>query len=382
MRIVIMGSQARSMANFWPTLIKMLTDNGHEVVCFVPATNDDADKKAIELLNSWRATVHAIPMDRRGLNPLKDLRALYLLWRKFREVKPDAFFGYAIKPVIYGTIAAWLACVPARFAMITGLGYTFEADSRLKKFLTATVSCLYKLALMHSKTVFFQNRDDLAHFQKLKIISKNPQPDSVAMLRGTGVDIEHFSLAPPKLAPVTFLLIGRLVEAKGIREFAEAAAHLVQKYPGQTKFRILGPPENGPGSVSLETVNSWQHWGFLEYLGATDDVRPYIIDASVMVLPSYREGLPTSIMEGMSMGRPAVVADAPGSRELVVEGINGFMVPVRNIEALGNAMEKFIKQPELIETLGQTGRKMAEEDFNAREVASKLLQLMGFTKKI
>lgn len=381
MRIVIMGSQARSMSNFWPTLIKMLADNGHEVRCFVPATNDDSDKRAIERLNSWGATIYSIPMDRRGLNPIKDLRSLYLLWREFRKVKPDVFFGYAIKPVIYGTLAAWLASVPARFAMITGLGYTFEADSLGKRLLTVMASCLYKFALMHSKTIFFQNRDDLAHFQKLRIISKAPKPNDIEMLRGTGVDIEHFELAPPKLTPVTFLLVGRLVEAKGVREFANAASRLMQTYSGQAKFQILGPSEKGPGSVSLDEVNSWQQQGFLEYLGATDDVRPYIKAASVMVLPSYREGLPTSIMEGMSMGRPAVVADAPGSRELVVDGINGFMVPVKDPEALGDAMEKFIKQPELIEALGQTSRKMAEDDFNAREVASKLMHYMGFTKK-
>ena len=381
MRVVIMGSQARSMANFWPTLIKMMADAGHQVVCFVPATKEDADQRAIERMQAWGASVTPVPMDRRGLNPLKDLRSLYLIWKELRRIKPDIFFGYAIKPVIYGTIAAWLAYVPARFAMITGLGYTFEADSLPKRVLTVAASCLYKFALKHCKTVFFQNRDDVAHFQGLRIISKKPKPGQIEMLRGTGVDIEHFALAAPKLSPVTFLLVGRLVEAKGVREFAGAAGQLSRDYSGRAKFQILGPAENGPGSVPLDEVKSWEQSGFLEYLGATDDVRPFITDASVMVLPSYREGLPTSIMEGMSMGRPAVVADVPGSRELVVDGVNGFMVPVKDTAALAAGMEKFIKQPGLIESFGQTSRKMAEEEFNAREVAAKLMQSMGLRKK-
>lgn len=380
MRIVIMGSQARSMANFWPTLIKMIAEAGHEVVCFVPATKEDADHRAIERLKSWGAKVTPIPMNRRGLNPVMDLRSLYLLWKELRRIKPDVFFGYAIKPVIYGTLAAWLAYVPARFAMITGLGYTFEADSLPKRLLTMAASCLYKFALKHCKTVFFQNRDDLAHFQKLRIISKNPKPGQIEMLRGTGVDIEHFAFAPPKFSPVTFLYVGRLIEAKGVKELAGAAAQLSKEYSGQIKTQMLGPAESGPGSVPLEEVKSWEQSGFVEYLGATDDVRPFIREASVMVLPSYREGLPTSIMEGMSMGRPAVVADVPGSRELVVDGVNGFMVPVKNTGALAEAMKKFIHQPDLIANFGETSRKMAEKKFNAREVAAKLMQNMGLRK--
>ena len=377
MRIVIMGSQARSMANFWPTLIKKLVEAGHEVVCFVPDTSEEADRRAIIRLKSWGAMVRPVPMNRRGLNPVADLRSLYLLWQELRRIRPDVFFGYAIKPVIYGTIAAWLSSVPARFAMITGLGYTFEADSLPKRALTMAASCLYKFALKHCKTVFFQNRDDLAHFQNLGILPEKLEPGQIEMLRGTGVDIGHFEFFPPKLSPVTFLLVGRLVEAKGIREFAGAASQLGRDYPGQAVFQILGPAESGPGSIPLDEVKAWAQGGFLEYLGATDDVRPFIREASVMVLPSYREGLPTSVMEGMSMGRPAVVTDVPGCRELVVEGVNGFMVPAKNTPALAEAMEKFVKQPDLIASFGKTGRDMAEKDFDAREVAAKLMQSMG-----
>ena len=375
MRVVIMGSQARSMANFWPTLIKTLVAQGHEVYCFVPNTADHADQKAIELMRSWGALPCGVYLNRRGLNPFKDFISVLTLRAIFRSIKPQVLFAYAIKPVIYGTLAAKFSKVPLRFAMITGLGYTFEADSLPKKLLTKVVSALYWVALKCCYGVFFQNKDDLAHFKNLKILPKNPAPGFVQMIRGTGVDIERFAAQPPVMQEQIFLLVGRVIEAKGIREYAKAAKILKAKYP-LARFQILGPLEAGPGSIAQAEIDNWQTEGYVEYLGATDDVRPFITSASVMVLPSYREGLPTSIMEGMSMARPAVVSNVPGCRELVVEGENGFMVPWKNPTALAKAMEKFIQQPELIKKMGRTARIMAEKDYDARVVAQGLIQAM------
>lgn len=375
MKVVIMGSQARSMANFWPTLIKMLVEKGHEVYCFVPQTDEEADKKAIELMRSWGAFPCEVYLSRRGLNPFKDFISLLSLRMIFRCIKPQVLFSYAIKPVIYGTLAAKFGMVPLRFAMITGLGYTFEADSLPKKILTKVVSVLYWIALKCCHGVFFQNQDDLAHFKKLGILPKQTKPDYVQMIRGTGVDIERFAAEPPVVAEQIFLLVGRVIEAKGIREYAQAAKLLKTKYP-LARFQLLGPLETGPGSIAQAEIDTWKKEGYVEYLGATDDVRPFIAKASVMVLPSYREGLPTSIMEGMSMARPAVVTDVPGCRELLVEGENGFMVPWKDPEALAQGMEKFIKNPELIEKMGKNARLMAEKDYNARTVAQGLIQAM------
>lgn len=370
-----MGSQARSMANFWPTLIASLYAKGHSVFCFVPKTNDEADKKAIANLSALGAEVLEVPLERRGLNPFKDIYLLFHLWRAFGQIKPDVFFGYAIKPVIYGSLAAWLIRVPTRLAMITGLGYTFEADSLPKRLLTRVAAFLYKTALSRCQTVFFQNQDDLATFKQYGIISTSPRQGFVQMVRGTGVDIERFANSPPVLEPPLFLLVGRLIEAKGIREFAAAAQQLKYAYPA-ARFQILGPAESGVGSVPEAEVNDWQAQGFIEYLGAVQDVRPYIAKASVMVLPSYREGLPCSILEGMSMGRAAVVTDVPGCREVVVEGENGFLVQVKNAAALAAAMQKFIDDPTLIESMGRKSRTMAVQEFDARLVAEGLIAVM------
>jgi len=205
----------------------------------------------------------------------------------------------------------------------------------------------------------------------------------VLTARGTGVDTQRFALSPlPDYsaeghldgAPV-FLLVARLLEAKGLPEYAEAARLLKARYPA-ARFQVLGPPEKGLGSVSMEQVNAWQQQGCIEYLGETRDVRPYVAAAHVLVLPSWREGTPTSIMEGMSMGRPAVVTDAPGCREVVRNGVNGYLVPVRDPQALASAMEAFITSPEDIARMGQAGRELALSEFDAEKVAARILEDM------
>ena len=197
--------------------------------------------------------------------------------------------------------------------------------------------------------------------------------------RGTGVDIRRFALAPlPKLppsGPVIFLLVGRLLEAKGLPEYAEAARLLRARHPN-ARFQLLGPPEQGLGSVSLDRIRTWEHENGIEYLGETRDVRPYVAAAHVLVLPSWREGTPTSIMEGMSMGRAAVVTDVPGCREVVRDGVNGRMVPLRDPEALAGAMESFILAPQDIVRMGAAGRELAVREFDAEKVAARILRDM------
>lgn len=372
-RVVIMGSQARAMASFWQVLIKSLLTRGHEVLCLNPETKDPADQEAAHTLEGLGAKTLFFPMQRKGMNPLADLASLATLYRIFREHKPDVFFGYAIKPVIYGTLAAALARVPERFAMITGLGYAFEADSPRKEFLNKVATRLYRLALGRSHGVFFQNKDDLKVFKDSGILHVDTP---VHMTRGTGVDIEKFTFSPPPDAPPVFLLVGRLIEAKGLREYAAAARILKTRHP-EARFQILGPPDTSPAGVPLDEVRTWEMEGYIEYLGATSDVRPFVHDASVMVLPSWREGAPVSILEGLAMGRPAVVTDVPGCREVVVEGENGFLTPLRDAEALSVAMEKFVLDPKLTARIGKAGRAFVEDKFDARKVSLGLMLTMG-----
>ncbi len=379
MKIAILGNQARATSNFWSTLIRALSAAGHETLCLVPPPGQRAsDKEWNDALSEAGARVMFYPLDRKGLNPVRDMATLRALHGIFAHEKPDVLFAFTIKPVIYGVLASALAGFPKaakRLVMITGLGYMFESDTLVKRVLTRVAALLYRASFSRAATAFFQNKDDLEVFTRLSII---PSGMRVRMCPGTGVDLARFTpaLLPPVEKGLTFLLIGRLLEAKGLHEFYAAAKALKAKYPG-ARFQILGPPEKGLGSVPLETVQAWQAEGIVEYLGETRDVRPYLQNCHVFVLPSYREGAPTSVMEAMATARASVVTDVPGCRETVKEGENGFLVPVRDANALAAAMERFLLDPALALNMGGKGRAMAEARFDAEMIAKTIMTEMG-----
>ena len=196
------------------------------------------------------------------------------------------------------------------------------------------------------------------------------------MCKGTGVDLERFALAPHQEAPCHVLFVGRLLEAKGLRELAQAA-RIVKGHHPEVRFSLLGPREQGLGAITPEELAAWEAEGTFTYLGVTRDVRPFVADADVVVLPSWREGTPCSLMEAMSMGRAVVAADAPGSREVVRDGVNGFLVPVRSPEALAATLERFIADPALAPRMGQKGRALAESELDATLVAQGIIRDMG-----
>ncbi|MDR2573989.1 MAG: glycosyltransferase family 4 protein [Desulfovibrio sp.] len=369
MKIVALGNQAGAFANFWTTLLRRALEGGHEVVCAVPDGNASADAA----LRGLGARLVHYRLDRKGINPLRDLLTLRDLTRLLREEKPDLLFASTIKPVIYGCLAARLTGIPHVYAAVTGLGYAFEADTFFKKCVNLLGVRLYRAALREAEGIFFQNRDDAEVFRASGIIGPHTR---LLFSRGVGVDTRRFAVAALPPPPPVFLLIGRLLEAKGLREYAAAARLLKSRYP-EARFQVLGPPEQGLGSVSLETVRRWEAEGHIEYLGRTDDVRPYLAAAHVLVLPSWREGTPTAIMEGMSMGRPAVVTDAPGCREVVRDGVNGRLVPVRDAGALAEAMEDFILHSEMMAGMGAAGRDMAVRECDAEHVAAQMLREMN-----
>lgn len=372
-KALVLSNQSRSMLNFWRVLIKRLEAAGYSVVCCVPAGDDEAEKGLEEL----GARIVHYRLDRKGLNPLRDLASLFGLWRIFRAERPDLVFATTIKPVIYGCLAARMAGIADIYATITGLGYAFEADSPLKKAVNRLGCLMYRAALANAAGVFFQNRDDLETFRASGIL----RPDAnIFMARGTGVDLVRFLPAPfppfPPAGPLVFLLVGRLLEAKGLFEYAEAAAALKKKYP-DTRFQLLGPEERGLGGVPVAQVRAWQAAGVLEYLGESRDVRREISGCHVLVLPSWREGVPTVLMEGMAMGRPCVATDVPGCREVVREGETGFLCPRGDAAALGAAMERFVLRPALVPEMGARGRRLAEDEFDAQKVAAGILENMG-----
>jgi glycosyltransferase involved in cell wall biosynthesis len=366
--VAVLGSFAESLISFRGPLLRELIHLGHGVVACAPA----APAPVIASLAAIGVAYRDVPIRRTGLRPDQDLYALCALTALFRKLRPDVVLSYTIKPVTYGLLAARLAGVPRRFAMITGLGYTFIGAGLQAKLASVAARQLYRLSLRGADRIFFQNPDDLALFEGLRLF----RSEQAVMINGSGVDIDVFRPAPLPQGDVSFLLIARLLRDKGIREYVEAARQVRASYP-RTRFHLVGRLDEGnPAAISAQELRAWETEGIVRYLGRLDDVRPAVAAASVYVLPSYREGTPRTVLEAMAMGRPIVTTDAPGCRETVRPGVNGYLVPVRDADALARAMARFVEAPELISAMGRESRRIAQEKYDVHKVNQVILQAM------
>lgn len=374
--VLLVGSDPHSLINFRGALIKDIVALGHTV--HVAAPDISSDTKLQHDLVSLGSIPHDLPLQRAGINPLLDLVAMIGMWRLMRAIRPHTLICYTIKPVIWGTLAGWLAAVPQRYALITGLGYAFTGTATGKRRVIQKIACsLYKMALKRAARVFFQNPDDAALFRDLRLI---PTATPVEVVNGSGVDTAAFTPAVFPKGPISVLLIARLLGDKGIREYAAAAATVRTHYP-ETTFHLVGGTDSNPNSLSSAEVESWQNQGHLVWHGSQKDVRPFIAASHIYVLPSYREGTPRTVLEAMAMGRPIVTTDAPGCRETVIEGENGFLVPIRDSKALAAAITKFIDTPELIATMGKASHRLVTERYDVSKVNADIIEKTKLAKK-
>ncbi len=368
MNVVIISSQAISLTLFRGDLILTMIEAGCEVTALAP----DYDELAIEGLSAIGANFRTFRLNRAGINPLHDAQAIINIRSILNEIQPDLVFCYTVKPVIYGLLAARLAKVPNRYGMITGLGYAFGGNSLKQKLVGWVVRNLFKLSLAQSREVFFQNPDDRNLFTDLGIVSM----EKTVVVNGSGVNLDTFDEVPAPDQDISFLLIARLIWEKGIGIYADASRQLKTKYPN-VQFNLLGHYDKNPTAIQRSDVEQWVADGFINYLGKTDDVRPYLAKTSVFVLPTYyREGTPRSILEAMSTGRAIITTDAPGCRETVISGQNGYLIPIKDVDALVDAMEKFIIQSDMIKTMGTKSRQFAEEKFDVHKVNKQMLTTM------
>ncbi len=367
-RIAIIAGLSQSLVNFRGPLLDAMLQAGHEVHALAP----EADAKTLDWLNRRGVAFHQIPLSRAGLSPRGDLATLRAIRRILGDVRPDIMMAYTIKPVIYGLIAARMAGVPRRYAMITGLGYAFtEGAASLKRTLVGHAArMLYSIGIRQAQAVAFQNLDDLAVFQRMGIVARSQK---VGIVNGSGVDTAHFAEAPLPEKPVC-LMIARLVADKGVGEFVAAAARIKRTHP-EAAFVLVGPKDPNPASLPAGLVEDAIRDGVIDYRGEMADVRPAIAEASIYVLPSYREGTPRSVLEAMSMGRPVVTTDAPGCRETVTHGLNGLLVPVKAVDELEAALVRLIESPDLRSRMGRAGRSLAVSRYDADAVARSVLQL-------
>lgn len=371
-RFLLIGALAQSLINFRAPLLRGLVDAGCEVHAAAAAIENDP--AIADGLCHMGVTAHSVPIARAGLNPFADLKALIALVRLMRRIRPTVVLGYTIKPVVWGTLAAWITGVPHRYAMITGLGYAFTGEATRKRGLIQHVArALYRTALSRVHGAFFQNPDDLALFRQLGLISADMP---VTIVNGSGVDLAHYSAQPMPDGPLRFLMIARLLGDKGVREYAAAAA-MVRRQHADATFHLVGGLDPNPDAVDPAEIESWTEKGDIVWHGAQADVRPFLSDAHVFVLPSYREGTPRTVLEAMATGRPIITTDAPGCRETVTDGNNGFLVPPRDKEALAQAMLRFLAEPRLIVDMAARSQQIVREKYAAEKVTAGMLNAMA-----
>lgn len=377
MRFLLVASYLPSVLNFRGALLQALVQRGVEVHVAAPDTALFADDQ--RQLEQMGCLVHDIALQRTGLNPLADAQSLHALHRLMRKIRPRWVLAYTIKPVIYGSLAAAIAGVPHRFALITGLGYAFAGidSARSRSAFQRAIHGLYRVALGRTSKVFFQNRDDEALFRQMKLLPANVP---TVVVNGSGVDVRQYDVVPlPKAGgqPLCrFLLIARLLGAKGVREYVQAAQAMRARHP-QVRFDVVGWIDDNPDAIGQGELDAWVREGHVHYWGRLADVRPAIAACSVYVLPSYREGTPRTVLEAMAMGRAVITTDAPGCRETVVDGENGFLVPVKSVQALIEAMERFVQEPNLMVSMGQRARALAEQKYDVHAVNFVMLAEMG-----
>lgn len=360
MRICFVASHAPSLINFRGALIASLVREGHEVVCLSPNPTDET----IDALRAIGAQHERYPLARAGTNPKEDLATLQALTDTFRALKPDVVFTYTVKPVVWGTLAAALAGVPRRVAMVTGLGHAF-IDSEHRKTSTALiVRALYAFALRFAHSVIFHNADDKALFEREGLV---PNDGRAVVVNGSGVDLQRFQPTPLPETPIRFLLITRLLREKGVQEYVDAARIVRAKHPNVV-FELVGPADENPSGISEAQARAWHDEGAIEYTGPLKDVRPALARCHAHVLPSYREGLPRTNLEAMALGRPVLTTDVPGCRQCVEPGKNGLLVTVRDAQALADGCEWMIHNADKLPAMGDASRERALRLFDLTPV--------------
>lgn len=359
-RIVILSNEDKGLYTFRGMLIKSLLASGNEVTLCVPKGNSD------DLLRSLDAKIRYTEIDRRGTNPLKDLRLFRQYKSIIREEKPDFIITYTIKCNIYGGRAAYRAGVP--YAMnVAGLGSAFQKDNLLKKLVVG----LYKKPAEKAQCIFFENEEN----RKIFVEAIKCASDKTIVLPGAGVDLEEYPAAPmPPESPTTFLFMARIMKEKGFEELAEAFTLLKRDFGDDVRLNILGGMEEN----YADTVTRLEKENIVTYFGAQKDVKPYIAESHCCVLPSYHEGMSNTLLECAAMGRPLITTDIPGCREAVIDGQSGFLVPVRNAAALYEALKKFYQlSAEQKAEMGMAGRHRMEAVFDKRKVVEMTLKGVG-----
>lgn len=365
-KIIVVANTTWNIYNFRLHLLETLEAAGYQIVVVAPLD------EYIVYLDKLKQCSH-IPvkhLSRKGVNPFSDFRLFWELYRIYRREKPDIIIHYTIKPNIYGNLAAACLSIPS-ICVVTGLGYVFIHNG-LKKILA---DYLYQYSFNFARKVIFQNKDDY-HLFVSKYLS---HAQKSVIIKGSGVNTQFYHPMKSKSNEdkIVFTFIGRLLYDKGVVEYVEAAKIVNSKYPNVI-FRLLGELDNGnPAAVSEDLLSEWVENHYVKYFGATKDVRPFIAESDVIVLPSYREGMPRAILEALSMGKAVITTDTAGCRETVKEGENGFLVPSKNINALAESMIKScLLGKNLLKKMGKKSRQLALKEFDIVIINQQIMKII------
>ena len=363
MNIIIAANTSWYIYNFRSCLISALIEKGYRVTVLAP--RDDYVMR-LQVLGAKHLNLE---LDNTGTNPLRELATLTRLAALLRGNRPTLILTYTPKVNIYVSLTARLLSIPV-VADVSGLGSGFIAGG----FLKVIILGLYRLALGHPHKVFFENQDDREEFIQAKLVAL----EKTAVLPGAGVDLGRFTPVQGATKNIfVFLVAARLLWDKGVGEYVEAARQVKSRYP-KVEFRLLGFLDvQNPSAVSRAEVKHWESEGVITYLGATDDVRPYYAEADCVVLPSYREGMPRTLLEASSMAIPIITTDAVGCRDAVEDGMTGFLCKPKNAPDLAEKMEKMILlTPEQRTEMGMAGRAKMEAEFDERIVIDRYLEVI------
>lgn len=368
MKIAIVLNTSWNIYNFRLNFVNKLLAQGHEVHTIAP------HDEYTNILSNAGCIHHNVTMDSRGANPIKDSALIFELMWIYRRVKPDVILHYTIKPNVYGTIAASILRIPV-INNVCGLGTVFLKDN----FVSLIAIFLYRMSFRFANKVFFQNADDLKLFVEKNLIDK----ERADLVPGSGIDLGHFQPAPVLVNDTfTFLLISRLITDKGIIEYIEAIRKLKEEGIN-ARFQILGSiDEEHKRGIKRQVIEEWIQQGLIEYLGTTDDVRQYINQADCIVLPSYREGTPRTLLEAASSSKPIIATNVPGCNNVVTDGYNGLLCNLKDADDLADKMRKMASlTPETRSTFGRNGRVKMEAEFDESIVIKKYLAALSDYKK-
>ncbi|MBQ9414741.1 MAG: glycosyltransferase family 4 protein [Clostridia bacterium] len=367
MKVVIAASNGESLVNFRGNLIRDIAARGHEVICISCEPPDEMTERIAAL----GAAYVQVPMSRTGTAFLEDLKTIKAFKKTLKELAPDVFFAYMSKPIAYGGMAARKLKIPNMYVLVSGLEIAFYSGG----FKNAVVRFVLKTLFHHThkacRRVIFQNPDDQKTFENMGIVTK----EQSVVVGGSGVDMAHFKQEPLPKDPVV-LMVARLVWSKGIREYLKAAEIVKKKRPN-VRFLLVGGLDTNDESLTKEELDQYVQNSTIEYLGHSGDVREHLKTCSIFVLPSYHEGTPRSVLEAMATGRPIITSDAPGCRETVKEGVNGYLVPVGDSETLAERILTLCDDPALREQMGTHSHEYCDEKYNVICVNSQMIKEMG-----